>query len=370
MHMKNTMWMLLVVAACGCSAAPAPPPIYLGHVATTSGPGRAAGEQEALGIRLAVEELTRTGQGLVGGRPIIVKHSDARGQIEAFESQAVRMVAVSRVVALYGGNTAEEVQRLDQGRAPLLTALGFRPRGLSEQVFDTGVAIPAAAQALAQFAVADKGIKRVAFLVDERREQARAFAEAFDRDCQTAFAKKYPKEEYAKPATKLFGKDVKYAELTQGLDAAKVQGVLFAGTVQDYQEWRKALPAPPFSVFFGGEDGVLNDSGPTAAYYASAFAIDKDRPKTVEFAQRFRESFKQEPDVHAALAYEGIRIIAQAMVKAETPVDKRFLEELRQTKDFPGLAGPLTFGPDQQLRRPLFVGRMAGMDFVPLKYYP
>lgn len=365
MDMKNALCMLILVSACGCSGSPPPAPIYLGQIATTSGPGRAAGEQEVLGIRLAIEELTRTGRGVVSGRPIVVKHSDARGHIEAFESQAVRMIAVSRVVALYGGNTLEEMLRLDQSRVPLVTPLGFRPKGLSELVFSVGMAVTDQAQALAQFAVDEKDVKSLGIIVDERREQSRAFSEAFEREWQAALTKKHPKKENNKPLLKFFGKDAKHAELTQGLD--KVQGVLFAGPAQDYHEWRKTLPSPPFAIFFGGEEGVLNDG---AAYCASAFAVDKERTSTVEFAQKFREAFKEDPDVHAALAYEGIRLLVDAMVRSETLTEKRVLEELRKTKDYPGLAGPLTFGPDQQIRRPIFVGRMNGTAFSPVKCYP
>src|SRR4051812_12297290 len=128
--MRNAPFFLSLLTVAGCGATAPPPPIFLGHVAATSGSTRAAGEQEVLGIRLAIEELTRTER--PGNRPVHVKHSDTRGQLDAFESQAVRLVTVGRAVALYGGNSADEVLRLDRSRAPLLTPLGSRPRGLSE----------------------------------------------------------------------------------------------------------------------------------------------------------------------------------------------------------------------------------------------
>src|ERR1700680_2104568 len=110
--MKHTIMVLFFSMVCGCGASATPAPIYLGHVATTSGPARASGELEVLGIRLALEELKREGQ----DRPVFVKHTDARGQLDAMEAQTVRLVTVSRVVALYGGDTAEEETRAPHGR--------------------------------------------------------------------------------------------------------------------------------------------------------------------------------------------------------------------------------------------------------------
>ncbi len=73
--------------------------------------------------------------------------------------------------------------------------------------------------------------------------------------------------------------------------------------------------------------------------------------------------------MHAALAYDGIRIMMEAMKRAQTPPGERFLEEIGKTKDFMGLTGPLTFGTDRQLRRPIFIVRRAGAVFETLKRY-
>src|SRR5262245_4389120 len=88
----------------GCSNTPVPAPIYLGHVATLSGTDKMAGEQASLGIRLALDELNKE----TGKRPVQVRHTDTQGKLEAFEAEAVRLVALNRVVGLLGGTTPQE----------------------------------------------------------------------------------------------------------------------------------------------------------------------------------------------------------------------------------------------------------------------
>jgi branched-chain amino acid transport system substrate-binding protein len=367
--MRTALLLVLLTLLIGCGSGSAPPPIYLGHVATTSGPDRAAGEQEVRGINLAIEELARGGQDRVGERPVQVKHADARGQLDAIEGQAVRLVTVGRVIALYGGDSADEVRRLERSRVPLLAPFGKRPKGSGEHVFATGMAPAAQGQALARFAVLEKDVKRMAVLVDERREQALALAEAFEQAARQAYEEKHGKAEFTKPERLNFGKDVDFGRLGERLSQLRLDGVLFAGSAQDYKVWRKTLPAPAYQLFFGGEDGALTEDGPTAAYLASAFAVDKELPQTVAFARQYREAYKEDPGVHAALAYDGIRILVDALRRAQAVAADGLVKELRQTKDFPGLTGKLTFAADQHLERPIFIGQLAGAGFVPIKRY-
>ena len=367
--MSRSILLLVLAGLAGCGGSAAPPPIFLGHVATTSGPAGALGEQEVLGIRLAVEELGREKSEALGGRAIMVRHSDPRGQIDAFEGQAVRLVTVSRALALVGGNTAEEVQRLEQSRVPLLTPLGYKPRGTGELVFSIGMTPALQAEALARFAVEEKSVKTWLFFVDERSEGARILAEEFERALHKSFQDKFPKETYQKPETVRFGKDPKWSELVARLAPGQVQAAFFAGSATDFQEWSKAMNPTDALIFYGSEHGVARQREMHNAIFASPFAVDKELPRSVAFAQKFREAFKDEPDAHAALAYEGVHLLVGAMRRAQVPFGERMLEELRKTKDFQSLTGPISFGPDQQVRRPVFVGQREGNGFKVLKRY-
>src|SRR6266446_1665418 len=144
------LFLPLVLFLAGCGGSSSPEPIYIGHVATLSGPQRRGGEQAALGMRLALLDKTSA---QVDGRPLAVRHTDTRGQIEAYEAQAVRLVAISKAVAIYGGASPAEVTRLDRGQVTVLTPLGYRPAGASDQVFCVGLSPRVQGEKLAQFAV-------------------------------------------------------------------------------------------------------------------------------------------------------------------------------------------------------------------------
>jgi branched-chain amino acid transport system substrate-binding protein len=92
--------------------------------------------------------------------------------------------------------------------------------------------------------------------------------------------------------------------------------------------------------------------------FATAFHADPAHAKSPAFSKAYREAFQTEADVNAALAYDGFRILADAMKRTPTQLTpERLREELLKTKDFEGVTGPLTMTPDRQIARPLFVVR-------------
>jgi ABC-type branched-subunit amino acid transport system substrate-binding protein len=287
---------LIVVLTGGCATRAEPAPIWIGHVATLSGPDRQAGEAAVYGIRLAVEEINKDiSQGL--GRPLQVIHGDARGSLEYFEAEAVRLSALNRVHFLYGGTTAEEVERLNRAPALVMTPLGARTRTMNDAVFSIGLA-PA--------------------------QQAGALAD-------------------------------------KSKDGEAGRAVLIAGKAGDL----RGLGPLPMPVLFAGDDGaaaaLTAARAPTQTiYFATAFAVDDDQPRAVEFAKRYREAFNREPDVHAALAYEGMKLLADALMRSKDGLTTaRVQSELKKMKDVAGLAGPLSFSEQRQVQRAAFVIRLS-----------
>jgi len=98
-------------------------------------------------------------------------------------------------------------------------------------------------------------------------------------------------------------------------------------------------------------------------YFVTAFAPDAEgesaAPRATEFAKRYKQAFQEEADVHAALAYEGMKLLGEALLRSkDTLTLARVREELLKLKDVNGLMGPLSFTPDRQLQRPALVMRI------------
>jgi ABC-type branched-subunit amino acid transport system substrate-binding protein len=89
-----------------------------------------------------------------------------------------------------------------------------------------------------------------------------------------------------------------------------------------------------------------------------------------DFAARYRAGFALDADVHAALAYENLLLLAEAMSRTKDQLTlSRVREELAQMRDFSGLMGPVSFTTERQLRRPAFVVRIEGGNAKLVKRY-
>jgi ABC-type branched-subunit amino acid transport system substrate-binding protein len=357
----------------GCTNSSTPAPIMLGQIAAGTGPEKAAGEAAAHGIRLAVEELNKDTNKSVG-RPLAVIHAQARS-MEDFEADAVRLVAINHVAFLLGGATQEEVERLDRARVPVLTPLGSRGRNLSDGVYCTGLSPESHGKMLAQFAALELGVTALTIVQDERNEEFVQTAEALAREFASICEKKGAK---AAPVRRLsLTREIKVNDLTQTIhEQIKTVGnasgaVVFAGQVDDL----RALGALLVPVLFAGSQG----SGPALAalrsagkdiYFVTAFVPDTDTPRTVEFATRYHQAFHEEADVHAAIAYEGIKLLNEALIRCKDNLTlQRVREELTNLHDVDGLAGLLSFTPEHQLRRAAFMVRIDDTGMHTVKRY-
>jgi ABC-type branched-subunit amino acid transport system substrate-binding protein len=373
-HLASIALVTVTFLTAGCGGRPASAPILVGHVATVSGPGKEQGEQATRGIRLAVKEANQA-----EARPFAALHTDARGKMEAYEAEAVRLAVVNHVAALVGGITAEEVERLDQARTVVIGLTGSQTRAMSDLVFLTGLAPAARGRALAQLhlkgsapavaAAVGQGLtgdplgittglavdtigRPVIVLADERREENLQVAEAFGRE--------WPAGARAGPTLRRFGKDPDLAVLARQIGEQLAPAVMVAGDVDLVSRLRALLPT--VRIYFGGEDHqeVLQrqPDTPSGVYLVTAFVADADTPRARAFARAYQDVFKEAPGPAAALAYESAQLLFQAMRQIDNPSDRTALATaLRSCKDFPGLCGTLAF-EGNVLRRPVFVVRL------------
>jgi branched-chain amino acid transport system substrate-binding protein len=351
------LWLAAGLAAlAGCGSGVDQTPVLLGQVVSTSGGDKYAGEQAERGTLMAVKEQNE--QAKDKARPLKVLITDAHGKLESFEGEAVRLVSVSKAVALFGGNTSEEVLRLDRAGVPLLTPYGRKTQGMSEQVFCTGLSPSYQGKVLARHAAEVLKLSSITILIDERREDAALLAEAFQREFPAHHQDKETKK--ARVTTLRFGADPNFSSLAEGVMKEEPQGIVFAGAARDLLALRGALEGRIPALFFGGPDGssktLADDPGGEGVVLVSAFAVDVDVARAKEFVSQFESAYSTKPDVHAALAFDAARLFDEAFKRCEGSANsERFREKLLEIKDFPGVTGPLAFAKDGRLRRPAFV---------------
>jgi branched-chain amino acid transport system substrate-binding protein len=355
------------VLAPGCGRGPVPEPIIIGHIATLSGPDKAAGEQARQGITLAVDEINRS-ENQVNGRPISVLHVDSRGDPAALQPAAVRLISVNRVMALVGGTEMATVERL--GRAaqpydiPLLSFAELPATPIADNVFSVNASLPSYARASAKFTAQELKASGTVVLINSRDPQAATFGEMFLKEFR-AFEKGPAEERRYEPGADLAG-------LADYLKKANRQTLIFAGALSDLiNAWSKLKSmGVTVPVLYGGsvlradfvaaELEKLND-----LYLTSPFSAEGTDGSA--FAKAYTERFHASPDAAAALAYEAIHLVASALRRAgvSTPARSKELKAAllnppESSEDGPGR---FRFDKSQAAERQLFVLQVKDRQF-------
>lgn len=368
--------MVGLFALAGCNTSPEPTPFWIGHLAPLTGPHKSIGENARLGIFLAVEQANRDPETWGAGRPVRFLHADTYGDHDAFGAEATRLAVINRVTALMGGTRPADIRefaRLNRPGLCLVTPIG-RSGGLPDvgNVFFTGLTPAQTGRALARFA-ADQGLGQIILLIDgdDPSGEFRAVADVFQERFLSWWQKKHPGRKPILEGPKRYGKNfMPLAKRAQQIvhqvsqssqeKKNKPQAILLAGQPAAVKVLREEMRSVQLPVLFGGADGSIREflEEPETShdiYVATAFTPDAGTDRVRQFVETFKKRFGEEPDLHAALAFDDARILFAALRQTVPPGTARLDQALAATKDFAGLTGPLSFGNDGQAQRPVFI---------------
>jgi branched-chain amino acid transport system substrate-binding protein len=103
------------------------------------------------------------------------------------------------------------------------------------------------------------------------------------------------------------------------------------------------------------------------SYITNHYSVDDPSPATQKFARDYRlQSANLAPDAHAALAYDAMRFLAEAIQRAGTEGPK-LRDSLAATKDFPGITGLISMDQDRNAVKPAVVLKLEDGRYIYLE---
>lgn len=358
-RLPAALFLLLVSAGCGTKL-PAKP-FTIGQLIPLSGPDKVQGEHARNGARLAVEAAVREGRE-VSGRSVIVRHVDDRSDVKNIQAMAIRLLTLNDVVAVIGGPGIAANEQLARAArsygVPVLLPADLPVLPVGEAVFCLNVAPEVRGEALARFAIHDLHYHRIVVLSDSSNGTNAALATAFVREWrQGHHDDKEPSIDvwsYSDESTR--------KELASRLETAKPDAMLLAVEPREFLQLRSQFTTAGLKIplLYGGEDKGISlfeedrRAGPVI-YIATAFVAGDDLAKVGQaFVQEYRKVFGERPDMSAALAYDGVRLLIEALIKEKTAIPSHLRDALSTMSDFPSVTGPLRFA-NRRAKRTLFI---------------
>ena len=321
--------------------------ITIGTVTTNSGTAAAYGEAEVKGFELAVSEINAKGG--INGKKVKLESMDDKGDATEASNAYNKLAGDNNVLAVAGptisATTAAVAPLADQSKlvtiAPAATSDSIET---GNYLFRTCFKDSYQGEVAARFAAENLKVKKVAVLYGTGDPYSSGVGEAF-----------------AKAAEKL-GLEVVNKESSSSADdteySAQLQKIQASGAELLYAPYYYSVAGPyiipqarsvGFEGYVMGPDGYdgLKLTGDKSqynkTYYTTHYSADDNtNTKVQDFIKSYKSKNNAEPNTFAALGYDTIYMIKQAIEKAGENATREDVRNAVAGMNFDGVTGKFT----------------------------
>ena len=214
-------------------------------------------------------------------------------------------------------------------------------------------------QLLARYARETLKADRAAILVDQKSDYSLGLARVFSGRFGALGGKVVAEEAYAKGDTDF------RAQLTRA-KAARPEVLFIPGYYSDVGPIaRQARELGMQATLLGGDGldsggrlGELGGSAVEGAQYSTHFAADNPGGRVQDFLARYKARFGSPPDALGALGYDAARVGIDALRRSSGVGGPALREQIARTRDFDGVTGRITLGPDRDAVKPAIMVKL------------
>ena len=318
--------------------------VKIGGIFPLSGQVAVYGVECKNGVDLAIEEINAAGG--INGKPVVLVSEDDEGNpdktVNAFKKLSTKD-GVKVVIGSLTSGCTQAITTLSQASkvvqiAPAATAPAITDAG--DFIFRACFIDPFQGTVGGKFAAETLGKKRAAILYDIGNDYSVGLADNFKIAFTKAGGSIVSEESYATN-----DKDFN-AQLTKIKNANPDVVYLpdYYGTVALIAKQLRAQGIDVPMVGADGWDGLTSNAGDEVlgGYYSNHYAVDSTEPAVKKFVESFRAKYNKDPNSFAALGYDCVYLIRDAIVAAGAEDSIAVRDALAKT-DGDYVTGHLTF---------------------------
>jgi branched-chain amino acid transport system substrate-binding protein len=332
--------------------------IAVGEFASLTGGTATFGQSSHKGTQMAIDEINSKG-GLLGKKVALYTEDDRSTAGEP--GTVVRKLINKRQVVAVLGEVASKLSLeaapiCQKAKVPMISPASTNPKvtEVGDYIFRVCFIDPFQGTVVAKFA-SSRGWKRVAILTDVTQDYSVGLSQFFKE-----YAVKNGMTVVSEQSYSTNDKDFK-AQLTN-LKGQTPDAVLASGYYTETALILRQARELGLNVPFLGGDGwdspsLVQVGGPAMEgnFFSNHFSDEDKSPAVQDFLQRFKAKFNEEADAMAALGYDSMMLLADAITRAKSVNGSKLREALATTKDYPGVTGKITMNPQRNADKPAVV---------------
>ena len=325
--------------------------ILIGEYGSLTGSEASFGQETHNAIMMAIDEVNAAGG--VNGRKIRILTEDDQSKAEEAANAVTKLITQNNVVAVLGevasSSSLAAAPICQANRVPMITPSSTNPAVTEkgDYIFRVCFLDSYQGQSMANYLTNELKMKTAALLIDMRSDYSTGLAQFFEQQFVKNGGRIVARQSYAK------GDNDFRSQLT-AVRAASPEVIFVPGYYNDIgqiaMQARDLGIQQPFAGGDGWESPKLIDIGGKAlegSFYSTHYFPSDPNPIIQKFVTKYRQQHQRTPDGLAALAYDAALIVVDAIRRAGTTDGPKLRDAIAATKDFQGVTGTITLGPDR-----------------------
>lgn len=343
--------------------------IFLASANPMTGDSAQFGDMKVKAMNVAIDEVNASGG--INGKQVKLLVGDDTGNPKEAPNVAQKFTSDDKILGLIGHwNTSCTLAArgiYESAGLPVITDIvnksisdGTTPHVYRISLSDTQQAIQ-----LAQYSYNQLGKRKVAIMHS---------ANDYGTNLTTEFTKEFKKLGGEVVATEMYfeGQSKDFSPQITKIKSKNPDLLFVAGYYVETALIAQQSQSLGLKVQMIGTEGISSDEliklggkSVEGIVFAGFFHPDIEFSGTKEFVKAFRDKYGKDPDTYAALAYDSAKLFLSAI--KEKGEDREAIKQYFDTvKDFPGVAGPITF-KNNEVNRKILILTVKDGKIVPVE---
>ena len=338
--------------------------VKIGEFGSLTGDNASFGTSQNEGVQMAVEEINNAGGVL--GKKLDLTVEDNQTKQGQTTTIVRKLISQDHVEALIGevasSKTLEAAPIAQEAKIPLIATAATNPKvtQVGDYIFRVCFIDDFQAAVIARFVLENLHKSKVAFMTDVKQDYSVGLTK-FAKDYFLKNGGKIVKEQSYSSGDKDFR-----AQLTD-IKSANPDVIIITGY---YPEASliilQARQLGIKSTFVGGDGWDGSSLIPVAgkaiegSYYSTHFSTENTSPAVQDFVQKYKKKYNKTPDAFAALGYDAVNLLADAIKRAGGTDPQKLRDAIASTKDFPGVTGNITINAERNADKPAVILTIKG----------
>ncbi len=343
--------------------------IKIGYFGDLSGPTFNFGQSAKNGALMAADEINQAGG--INGRKIDIVMEDDEGSPVIAATVVNKLTRQDKVIALIAGGASGSSlaagPNAQSAKVPMISPSSTNPAvtQIGDYVFRACFIDPFQGEVMAKFSYNSLQAKTAAIMLD--------FNSPYSRDLTEFFELSF---------TKLGGRVVTSQSYTQGdsdfkgqlssISAARPDVIYLPGYYGDIAVIAKQARQLGITQPLLGGDGwdapelwQLAGDSINGSYISNHYSAEDPSPAIQKFVHDYKQHYGNlTPDAHAALAYDAMRFLAEAIQRAGTTGGEKLRDALAQTKNFSGITGIISMDSERNAVKPAVILKLQDGSYI------